>query len=376
MRVRNLLGGLPLNRLCQLIGNLSLLLTLVSSVSARTWIVRPDGSGDAPTPQAAMDSAQAWDEVVLAPGLYTYSTDFGVVMKSGVVLRSEAGPEVTTIDGQLRHGTVVRCVDTGPGTRIESLTLRGGSAGDRFPPLPGAGIYCHGSEIVIRGCIIEGNSVGKEGVTLAAGISSWESNISIEGCLVVNNLGTGVFVSGNPASAYRLTMRETLVADNMGQDQLGLRVNIATADVEKCTFVRNAVTFSSFSVVRFVGNTVFGGGGFGMNQIESGIVQRNILSDSQYGVYCDNCASALSFECNDVWGSTIALYTGIAEQTGINGNISSNPLFCGAKELDFHLESVSPAANQSCGVMGGQGMGCGATPARPASWGWVKGLYR
>ncbi len=46
-------------------------LLAATSVSARDWLVRPDGSGDAPTIQAAIDSLGADDHIVLADGVYT-----------------------------------------------------------------------------------------------------------------------------------------------------------------------------------------------------------------------------------------------------------------------------------------------------------------
>ena len=44
---------------------------LVSPVLARDWLVRPDGTGDAPTIQAAIDSVGLDDHIVLADGLYS-----------------------------------------------------------------------------------------------------------------------------------------------------------------------------------------------------------------------------------------------------------------------------------------------------------------
>jgi hypothetical protein len=71
------------------------LLAWVSEVSARTWYIKSDGTGDAATIQAGIDSAASGDTVLVALGIYhdcTHATPDGqtacVVMKSDVTLRS------------------------------------------------------------------------------------------------------------------------------------------------------------------------------------------------------------------------------------------------------------------------------------------------
>src|SRR5262245_36252312 len=78
---------------------------------ARTWHVRADHTGDAPTIQAGIDSAQAGDEVVLSPGDYTFdsegtSGDWMISMKAGIVLRGEGDPKSCVLDAQEQRGVV------------------------------------------------------------------------------------------------------------------------------------------------------------------------------------------------------------------------------------------------------------------------------
>ncbi len=67
----------------------------VASPSARTWYIVPDGTGDAPTIQAGVDSAVAGDVVLVAAG--TYQIVSMIAMKGGITVTSESGPMQTKV---------------------------------------------------------------------------------------------------------------------------------------------------------------------------------------------------------------------------------------------------------------------------------------
>jgi len=83
--------------------------------------------------------------------------------------------------------------------------------------------------------------------------------------------------------------------------------------------------------------------------------------------------AAIYLSCSDVWGNPAGNYGGaMTDQTGLDGNISLDPLYCDAGADDFTLEDSSPClpANNDCGVqMGAFGEGCSLTavgvPAPP-----------
>ena len=81
---------------------LCLVVLIPALAPARTWYVKPDSTGDAPTIGTALDSSAYGDTVLVAPGTY-YSDSTGteddawIRMKDGVALVSEDGPEVTTL---------------------------------------------------------------------------------------------------------------------------------------------------------------------------------------------------------------------------------------------------------------------------------------
>jgi Disaggregatase related len=75
------------------------------------------------------------------------------------------------------------------------------------------------------------------------------------------------------------------------------------------------------------------------------------------GYYSDS----VHFECSNVYANAAGNYVGIPDQTGINGNISADPLFCDTANGDFRIAKQSPCAplNNSCGVqIGAFGIGC------------------
>ena len=63
----------------------SVLLALPAPICARTWYITPDGTGDAPTIQAGIDSAAAGDTVEMACGTYYEAR---ISLKHRIVLRS------------------------------------------------------------------------------------------------------------------------------------------------------------------------------------------------------------------------------------------------------------------------------------------------
>jgi predicted outer membrane repeat protein len=98
---------------------------------ARTWRIAADGTGDAPTIQAGIDSADAGDTVALAAGNYAWSAQGAngasmLRMTRTITLRGESGATSTVLDAESR-GQVLQCVDVG-GAVVEDLTFVNGLA--------------------------------------------------------------------------------------------------------------------------------------------------------------------------------------------------------------------------------------------------------
>lgn len=111
--------------------------------------------GDQPTIQAALDTAQGGDTVLVSPGVYFERIEFPA---RSISLESVAGPAETTIDGE-GLGRVVRFVNgVGPGASLAGFTIRGGSA-----EMGGGVLFESGSEPLVQSCWFEDNVASTNG---------------------------------------------------------------------------------------------------------------------------------------------------------------------------------------------------------------------
>ena len=132
----------------------------MSEAGARPWRVTPDHHGDAPTIAAALDSARAGDAVVLAPGVYSWTSEGAHVpsmlhLPPGITLQGEAGAAATILDAEFQ-GRILECVDVGDAAVIEHLSFQNGLAPpERIGPAmrgsTAAPDDSHGGAIDIRG---------------------------------------------------------------------------------------------------------------------------------------------------------------------------------------------------------------------------------
>jgi predicted outer membrane repeat protein len=156
---------------------------------ARTWQVNPGGTGDAPTVQAAIDSAESGDDILLASGSYTGVGNRDIDLKGkALTVHSSGGAAFTTIDCEglgrgflftsdeanlsvisgLRiingwhslFGGAIYCVSASP--TIEDNVFSGNHAGFR-----GGAVYCDTSSAVVTGNSFEGNDAACGGANFA-----------------------------------------------------------------------------------------------------------------------------------------------------------------------------------------------------------------
>lgn len=363
----------------------------------RTWNVDVNGTGDAPTIQAAIDSAGPGDVVLVAPGRYTWTNqggaEFGLLTfyreVGGFTVRSAAGPEVTILDAERRDR--VAFLQGYNNVTIDGFTITGGN-----PPAEedhiGGGIAVHISDgDVIRNCIFVDNiaDVGAgfwatsrcntrlENCTFTGnhaqrfaggvGVGYSQSLVTITGCTIVGN--TAEYGAGMGAARSTVRVENCVIAAN----QSGLRGGgLYASDTESAAFI--GTTFSENSAP-------FGGGayvaGISLLKLERCLVS---FSLSGGGVVVEPDAT-LRLGCTDVFGNQGG--DGWPDWVvDLGGNFTADPLFCGAPDSgNYTLQADSPCLpgahpdGADCGVIGAKSIGCSGAPVRATTWGRLKSLY-
>jgi predicted outer membrane repeat protein len=210
-----------------------------ASAESKTWSILPDGTGDAPTIAAGLDSAAAHDSVVVACGTYF---EYGLTLKSGIVLCSESGePECVRIDaGGL--GRVLTAIDVSL-TRIEGLTIESGQG------LPGnlnggGGLHCLDSQFTIKNCVFAQNTS-----PFGGGIGCYSSSLSITECRFEGNsaeavawaAGGGIFCKeSTPLLQDCIFTLNTAFSQDLPGDGGGIFSQAGYLEATDCTFVSNS----------------------------------------------------------------------------------------------------------------------------------------
>ena len=217
---------------------LLILLVLAGSVSARTWYVKPDSTGDVPTISVAVDSAAAQgDTVLLANGTFSGAENRGVdCLDKAVTIVSESGdPDVCIIDcGGVSDAFVELAAfyfrESAHGTpRLEGVTITGCCGG----------VICDtGATPEIVNCIFWDNwcmayEIGYPGAAMRCAEGS---HPTITDCLFLDNAamaGGGIY-----ADDALLTLNNTTFTEN-GWDQGGGISGSGALTLTSCLFERN-----------------------------------------------------------------------------------------------------------------------------------------
>lgn len=367
-------------------------------VEGRTWRVAIDRTGDAPTIQAAIDSAAEGDEVLVGPGTYTWTNQGTgetagfirfLTLQEGITLRSELGPENTILDAE-GHSRVIY-IHAHNRITVEGFTIRNGVA-PAFGDYVGGGLFTHIAREVVRNCIFVGNRANGGG---AISCCVNDGFIRVEGCTFVDNeatAGGGALLLFNGTGTCYVS--DCVILNNRaGTRGGGIYQGDCNSVIERCVIAGNEAGVEGSGFCHTSGQTsrlsactiarngsasaaVYAKGGSVMT-LERLIVAFNVAP--ALGV---DATSGGSFGCGDVFGNIGG--DGIpAALIRMGTNISADPLFCGAPGSDdYRLRSDSPCLPENqdfdeiCLPMGARPAACGGVAVERSTWGSIKSIFR
>ncbi len=340
---------------------------LVSAPTAipATLTILPDGTGDYPTIQAAIDAAQNGDEIVLGSGVFGGDGNRNLSLRGKTLtLRSASDdPLDCTIDpaagGGGSHRAFLFDSGEGPDAIVRGVTVQGGDAQDG-----GALAFTLGASPTIRNCVFQSNAGSRFG---GAVYCQADCSPSFESCVFVDN-HAGFFGGACYADVgATLTLLDCTLAGNSAGSGGGVFCRDADAVVTGCTFHANACDGAASGIYC---------DGTGDLTMERTLIVGGVVGEA---VYCDDNFAAALTEC-DLYDNEGGDWIGpIGSQAGVSGNISDDPQFCQSdplSQLDWALESDSPCLPAQAGVqIGAWDLGCDDTLVTPASWGQIKQRY-
>jgi predicted outer membrane repeat protein len=316
---------------------------IAGPVLAATYHVNPEGTGDFPTIQAAIDGVAHADTIALADGVFTGTGNRNVDFhgKAATVLSEGGKPANCVIDCQGQGRGFGFFSGEGSGSRLVGITITHGSANN------GGAMTCTGGSTprISRCAFLENHG------DWGGAVACFESAApTLENCCFASNTADyGGAISG------------------WGE--------YCAPVIDGCTLVDNEANWggaiwyygSDFPIIRhctITGNSASAAGG-GV-YIEGGcpILEHTIIAFSPSGEAIALNSGNTALTCCDLYNNAWGDWEGpLSSQYGIGGNISEDPLFCGEPEglSPYMLWEYSPCAaqnNPDCGQIGAWGVGC------------------
>ncbi len=372
------------------------------SAHATTHVVNPDGSGDFPTIQAAIDISAEGDTIKLGDGVFTGpgNRDLSFGIFAGLMCSASGDPDACFMD---LEGHPIG--DTGfyQFFDIEGIGFENGSK-----------LQLEFSGVDFRNCRFENN----EGVVYNSNyLDSYtyarfydcdflecygdvvnSGGVSLEGCRFEGNTGRVVRALGLSINNSVFIGNEhdgSLVANHSYDTIFGSaylnNVHFFANDVENCYFVGYGI------IVELIGCSFVYNQGNSIRSMNCGLeidactfagnrgsvgadIYIEAWDDYYFNhLYLSNCILSfrtegevlstfgeylpeLSVECTDIYGNAAGDWTGLLSPfAGIDGNFSEHPQFCNWTAGDISLYSTSPClpGGNDCGVLiGAEGEGC------------------
>jgi predicted outer membrane repeat protein len=305
---------------------------------------------------------------------------------------------IRTNEGELSLGGGVLCVASSP--KFVNCVIRDNQAMPPGYPL-GGGIACLSSAPLIRDCVVRDCSTGSMGVSNGGGMYSDSlSSLHVSGCQFSGNYGRrrgGAVYCGGDAKFTNCVFNGNRTS-NEGR-AAAVCIEKGSVQFDTCEFIDNSAEIYGgiyqyqgcldLHHCLFRGNRGIVGAGLGCMDsatiinctfvgnendicwagiIRSGasLILKNTIVTYGKGAGIeylgDTLLHTVSISCCDVYNPRCSEnYLGIPDQTGLNGNISLDPLFCDTSAKNYYIFDNSPCApaNNSCDTLiGALEVGC------------------
>ncbi len=329
---------------------------------AATYTVDDDGPADFNSIQAAVDTADNNDTVIVYPGIYYESVE---IIDKAITLRSTDPNDPCTVAGTIIDGNNLYCCVycdsfNGPNSVISGFTIRDGNS------VAGGGIQMLFSDGLISNCIFINNTGGKGGAINYSHKLEIESSI-IRNCAFIENsadFGGAIYLG-----PYEPTIENCTFIRNTAESKGGAIHFQASPIIKNCSFTQNSADEggaaytgnfnSTFSDCRFYQNTAFEGGAVATDMSGSLNIENCIITDnsSYFGggfyIKCENAIivnSTFSRNHAELFGYGGALYVTDGNLSVSATSFTGNSAFYGGA---VHIEGQNKTVNIANSVFSG-----------------------
>jgi parallel beta-helix repeat protein len=343
-----------------------------------TYVVNPEGTGDYPTIQAAIDAAVDGDAVELTDGTFTGTGNHDIDFAGKAITVRSVGrdPQHCIIDCENSGRGFHFHSGEGSGSVVEGVTITNGDAPLSGVDEKGGAILCaDGSSPTVSHCRLVGNWA-----YLGAGIACTDvSSPTISDCSIASNAAeTGCGIYCYYHSSPDIT--NCTISENSASRAAGMVcIYFSSPTVSFCTFSGNvatqlgggiACTYSSYPALincTLFDNSAPEGSGLHLRWSAHAFVDNTIIAFGIGGeAVCGLYGGDATLSCCDLFGNAGGDWVGCIEgHDGFGANFSADPLFCEPAQFrDLTLYEDSPCLpgnhpeGDDCGLIGAKGVGC------------------
>lgn len=307
---------------------------------------------DFPTIQMAIDAAMDGDTVIVRPGTYVENIDF---VGKAITVKSEMGPDVTTIDGNQTNRVVTFKNGENEYSVLEGFTITNGNA------FCGGGINCKdNSSPLITNNTIEGNTADWDGggINCHSDSSPMITNNTISGNTCDFGGGIHCHIDSSPMIANNIITGNTAY-ELGGGIYCRNSTPIITNNIVSCNRAKDGGgiycwegSFPTITNNIISGNTAFRGGGIfcwaSSPTMSSNTITRNNAHYNGGGICCrfDSIpiiTNTILWDNNatiglEIYGSPSVTHCDVKGGWTGTGNIDADPLFVDAANDDYRLQ--------------------------------------